>query len=109
MIEDKIRGLLGIAKKSGNLVSGELATKQAVQQGEACLVIVTKDASGNTKKLFGNKCEFYEVPLITAFEKITLGNAIGCEERSSAAVIDKGIAEAIIKKSDERRLAYEGL
>ena len=98
MIEEKIKGLLGIAKKSGNLVSGELATKQAVQQGSAYLVIVAADASANTVKLFNDKCNFYNVPLITAFEKVTLGKVIGCDQRSSAAVTDKGIAEAIIKK-----------
>ena len=96
--EKKIRGLLGIAKKSGNLVSGELAVKQAVQQGDACLVIVAGDASANTKKLFNDKCTFYEIPLITAFEKTTLGRAIGCDDRSSAAVTDKGIADAMIGK-----------
>ena len=98
MTEEKIKGLLGIAKKSGNLVSGESMTKQAGQQGDAYLVIVATDASANTVKLFNDKCNFYNVPLITAFEKTALGKAIGCEQRSSAAVTDKGIAEAIIKK-----------
>lgn len=98
MTEDKIKGLLGIAKKSGNLVSGELAVKQAVQQQEAYLVVVAKDASDNTKKLFNDKCTFYEIPIITAFDKDSLGRAIGCDQRSSAAVTDKGIAEAILKK-----------
>lgn len=96
--EAVLKGMLGIAKKSGNLVSGELAVKQAVQQGAAELVIVAADASANTKKLFNDKCTFYDVPVITAFEKTTLGRAIGCEERSSAAVTDKGIADAVISK-----------
>ncbi len=98
MIEEKIKGLLGIAKRSGNLVSGEFAVRQALQQEDACLVIVATDASDNTKKLFSNKCEYYNVPIITAFNKTDLGKAIGCEERSSAAVTDNGIAEAMIKK-----------
>lgn len=101
MTEEKIKGLLGIAKKSGNLVSGELMTKQAVQQGEAFLVIVASDASDNTKKLFDDKCKFYNIPLITAFHKEALGKAIGCDQRSSAAVTDTGLAEAILKKIRE--------
>ena len=51
----KIASLLGLAAKSRNLVSGEYMTETAVKNGSARLVIVSEEASANTKKLFSNK------------------------------------------------------
>ena len=42
--------MLGIAAKSGSVVSGEFSTEKAVKEGRAYLVIVAGDASENTKK-----------------------------------------------------------
>ena len=98
MKQDKISGLLGIAKKSGNVKSGEFAVEQAVKSGEAKLVIVSSDASDNTKKLFNDKCAYYEIPIIEALDKNSLGRALGTDVRSSAAVTDEGLAKAILEK-----------
>jgi ribosomal protein L7Ae-like RNA K-turn-binding protein len=59
------------------------------------LVIVAQDASANTKKLFYDKCTFYQVPVRQYGEKSVLGRAIGKEERSSLAVCDAGLAKAV--------------
>ena len=45
----KSLGTLGLAMKSGNVVSGEFLTEQAIRAGTARLVIVAEDASDNTK------------------------------------------------------------
>lgn len=42
--------LLGLAFRSGNLVSGEFAAREAVRKKTAALIIVANDASDNTKK-----------------------------------------------------------
>ena len=49
---DKVLSLLGLAARGRNLVSGEFSTEKAVKEGKAALVIVSTDASDNTKKLF---------------------------------------------------------
>ena len=49
---NKVLSLLGLAFRSGNLVSGEFATREAVRKKAATLVIVANDASDNTKKMF---------------------------------------------------------
>ena len=108
MKQDKICSLLGIAMKSGNLVSGELPTLNAIRSGEAGLVVVAGDASDNTKKTFTDKCGYYEVPLITCLTKAQLGHAIGKEYRSSAAVLESGLAGSIKKIYNERMDIYEG-
>ena len=48
MHNDPVLSMLGIAAKSGNVVSGEFSTEKAVKTGHAYLVIVSAEASGNT-------------------------------------------------------------
>ena len=62
MKQNKIYSLLGLAMRGRNLVSGEFQTEDAVKKGSAMLVIVAEDVSANTKKLFHDKCSYYEVP-----------------------------------------------
>lgn len=89
--------MLGLAAKGRNVVSGEFQSESAVKDGSAMLVIVAEDASANTKKLFTDKCSYYEVPVYQYGTKETLGRAIGKDFRSSLAVIDAGLADEIIK------------
>ncbi len=98
MKQNKVLSLLGLAMRGRNLVSGEFQTLDAVKNGSAMLVIIAEDASENTKKLFHNKCKFYEVPVREYGLKDELGRAIGKDMRSSLGVCDAGLAEAVIKQ-----------
>lgn len=97
MDQNKVLSLLGLAAKGRNLVSGEFQTESAVKDGSAMLVIVAKDASANTKKLFTDKCSYYEVPVFQYGTKEGLGRAIGKDLRSSLAILNAGLAKTIIK------------
>ena len=97
MKPDKVLSYLGLAMRGRNLVSGEFQTEEAVKSGKAILVIVAEDASENTKKLFRDKCSYYEVPVFSYGTKQSLGRAIGKDQRSSLAVTDAGLAQAIEK------------
>ncbi len=96
-MQNKVYGLLSLAARGRNVVSGEFSTESAVKDGSAVLVIVAEDASDNTKKLFHDKCSFYEIPIYTYGTKEELGHAMGKEERSSLALVDEGLARAIEK------------
>ncbi len=93
--QNKIFSLLGLATKSGNVVSGEFATEKAVKSCKAFQVIVSSDASENTQKKFTNMCKFYEVPIAIYGTKEELGHAMGKEMRSSLAITDAGFAKTI--------------
>ena len=95
------RQLLGLAFRSGNLVSGEFAAREAVRKKTAALIIVANDASDNTKKMFENQCKHYQVPFYCWGLKEELGHAIGKEFRASIAVTDQGFAEALLKQLDK--------
>ncbi len=89
--------MLGIAKaKSGSVVSGEFSTEKAVKEGRAYLVIVAGDSSDNTKKMFSNMTDFYEVPMYIYSDKETLGHFIGkgipciaCSDKRRAGPFDR--------------------
>lgn len=98
MKQDKVLSMLGIAAKSGNVASGEFSTEKAVKDGKANLVIVASDASDNTKKMFRNMTDFYEVPMYLYADKETLGHFIGKEFRASLAVTNEGLAHSIEEK-----------
>ena len=96
-MNDKILSYLGLAMKSGNVVSGEFMTENAVKSGKSFLVILASDCSDNTKKKFRNMCEFYETPYIEYSDKDMLGKCIGKEFRASLSVNNEGFATSILK------------
>ena len=98
MRQNKVLSLLGLAMRGRNLVSGEFQTLEAVRTGTACLVLIAEDASENTRKLFTDKCSFYEVPIRCFGTKDALGGAVGKDMRSSVGICDEGLAKAVIKQ-----------
>ncbi|MEY8427043.1 ribosomal L7Ae/L30e/S12e/Gadd45 family protein [Lachnospiraceae bacterium 46-15] len=101
MRQNKVLSLVGLATKAGRTVSGEFSTEKAVKSGQAGLVIVSEEASDNTKKKFRNMCTYYKVPLYVFGTKEELGNAMGKEFRASLAVLDEGFGSALKKQLDD--------
>jgi len=95
--EMRVLNLVSLAKKAGRVVSGEFSVSKAVRGGKAHFVIISLDASDNTKKKFKNMCEWYHVPVICLADMERLGHSVGCQNRSSLAVLDPGFAGAILK------------
>lgn len=98
MQQDRILSMLGLAAKAGKVTSGEFSTEKAVKQGTAFLVLVSEEASDNTRKMFRNMCSFYQVPMYIYAPKEALGHAIGKQFRASVAVLDEGFAKSLEKK-----------
>lgn len=95
---NKTLSMLGIAAKSGNVASGEFAAEKMVKTGRAHLVVVSAEASENTKKKFTNMTDFYDVPLCLFGTKEELGKAIGKDYRAVLAVTDENLANAVREK-----------
>ena len=95
---DRVLSMLGIAAKAGKVVSGEFATENAVKAAKAFLVVIAADASENTAKKFRDMTDFYRVPLVVYGTKESLGGCIGKDYRSSLAVTDEKLAEAVRNK-----------
>ena len=98
---DKVLSLLGICRKAGKLASGEFQTEAAVKGGKAFLVVLSEDASANTKNKFHNMAKNYKVPVLEYSEKEKLGHSIGKELRSTAAVLDEGLAKDVLSAAKD--------
>ena len=107
-MRNRVFQMLGIAAKSGNVVSGEFSTEKAVKTGHAYLVIVSEEASANTNKMFTNMTDFYEVPMYVFGTKEELGRCIGKEFRASLAITDENLADAVEKKLKSVKLNNGG-
>ena len=96
----KILNLLGLATKAGKIASGEFAAEKAVKSGKAHLVIVSEEASDNTRKMFQNMCTYYKVPIYFFGKKEELGHAMRKEMRASLALLDAGFSKALVKQME---------
>ena len=97
----KVWALVSLARQAGKAASGEFMAEKAVKSGKARLVVVSVEASDNTKKMFTNMCTYYKVPICYFGGKGELGHAMGKEERASLAIVDEGFAKAIVKQMNK--------
>ena len=93
---------LGMAARAGRLASGDETVLRAIRSGKAKLVVVAADASDKAKKKYGDKCRAYGVRRVEAFDRRTLGTAIGKAERVVAAVLDAGLAALVADRLGEQ-------
>ena len=91
--KEKLLGTLGLCQRAGKLKSGEFAVLEAIRKKTAVMVIVSNDASDNTKKEFSD----YKVPIYFYGTMDELGHAIGKDVRTSLAITDAGFAKTLIK------------
>ena len=99
--KNKVFSLIGLATRARRVVSGEFSTEKSVKSGRSHMVIVSEEASDNTKKMFENSCAYYKVPVYQFGMKEELGHAMGKEMRASLAVLDSGFAKALREKLDD--------
>ncbi|SHJ44403.1 L7Ae/L30e/S12e/Gadd45 family ribosomal protein [Tepidibacter formicigenes] len=94
-MKNKILSLLGLALKSGNLVSGDDTTLKELKKNKIKLVVIAQDASDNTKKLFIDKSRFRNVEYALFATKEELGKSIGKSSRAVIGIKDKNFANKI--------------
>ena len=93
--KNKVFSLIGLATRARRVVSGEFSTEKSVKSGRSHMVIVSEEASDNTKKMFTNMCTHYKVPIYLFGTKEELGHAMGQEFRASLSVEDAGFAKSL--------------
>lgn len=99
-MDSKIKGLLTLAAKSGNIVSGEETCINYLKKDSIYLIIIAEDASENTKKKFNDKASYRNVPIRFWKDKEELGNTIGKTFRTTVGVLDEGFALKILEYLD---------
>lgn len=97
MKNNRVLSFLGLASRARKIISGEELVIKGIQNGRISLVIITIDASENTKKKISDKCTYYDVPYKIIFERDELGQSIGKFSRVVVGVTDNGISKQLMK------------
>ncbi len=102
MEQDKSLGLLAISRKGGNLALGEEAVGAAARAGRARLVLLAGDAGPHTVRRAKSFVAGTSQLLLTlAYDKDTLGDALGITSCAVAAITDVRLAQAFVKTLGE--------
>ena len=99
--QDKVLSLLGLAQKAGKIAGGETQVLESIRDGTAMCVVIAKDASDTSRKMYMDKCKYYEVPFVYYADRETLGRAVGKDLRSALAIKDEGLCRALKKAAPE--------
>ena len=97
MNESALKNILGLAQRAQRLVSGNFQVTDAINSGKVKLLILTTDASPSTAKDFEKLAAEKDFPIARALTKESLGQCLGKEMRSVAAVTDNGFKNSIEK------------
>jgi len=89
---NKVYSLLGLAYRARKLITGEELVVKGIQSGQIMSVVLSNDASENTRKKIIDKCTTYKVPYYIYFDRYTLGHAIGKHARVVIGVTDRGFS-----------------
>ncbi len=100
---DKMLSFLGLTRKSGQLLLGYNKNEEAIKTKKVSLLIVSKDASENTKDKFKGYCEKYKVPLIEDFTPDELGYALGYEGIAVVGITNKNMSKKLLHIYDSSK------
>ena len=107
-LSKRAASLLSLASRAGKIASGEESVEKSLQSGTCELIIISSEASHNTKRKFENKCYFYgkETVVCGSVEEISM--AIGKKTRVVVSVNDLGFAK-LLKKCFEESSTSKGV
>ena len=98
MIDNKVYGLLGLARRAGKISFGTESSIETIQKGKAKLVIVTTDSSDRTKNNFEELSKKFNVEFRIFGTIENLSKSIGQNNKAVIVIKDKNFSNEIVKK-----------
>ena len=95
MNQEKLKGLIGLARRAGQLSLGTDTVLKQLKGGRCAVVLLDEAAAPNTRKHLAEAADFMQVPLFTVPEGL-MDLATGQSGRIAAAVSRGGLADQII-------------
>ena len=99
MIDNKVYGLLGLARRAGKISFGTESSIETIQKGKAKLVIVTTDSSDRTKNNFEELSKKFNVEFRIFGTIENLSKSIGQNNKAVIVIKDKNFSNEIVKKN----------
>ena len=99
-MQSKAERLIGLATRAGKVITGLELCEKAVKNNKAKLVILTKETSDNSKKIFSES----GIDIIYLDSKEILGKCTGKEIRSVAVITDENFSTAVLKAYNDKEI-----
>jgi ribosomal protein L7Ae-like RNA K-turn-binding protein len=87
--------LLGLAARAGAVAAGTERVREAARAGRLRYVIVARDAAANARSKMMPLLAARGVPVVEAFDRAGLGDAVGKASLSAAGLTDASFAARI--------------
>jgi ribosomal protein L7Ae-like RNA K-turn-binding protein len=102
-MNERLKGMIGLAVNAGKTLSGTFAVEGAVKRGKARLVIIDGRVSKNTLKQFELLCDRHGTKYIVLEDSGVLETLLRRDNRTVMAITDGNFASAIqeICKKDQ--------
>ncbi|MCL4425589.1 MAG: L7Ae/L30e/S12e/Gadd45 family ribosomal protein [Firmicutes bacterium] len=94
-MEDKVRNLLGLAKKAGRLVLGTERVKRALEDKTVKLLIIANDAGVHSRWEAGVLADRNSIPYVYLSNKVELGLIFGQATIALAGITDDNMVREI--------------
>lgn len=97
MINNKICGLLGLARRAGKLSFGTESCIQEIEKNKIKLIIIAINAAERTKMNFKNICNNKKIPIFEILNIDEISKAIGQSNKAVVGIKDINFSKEIIK------------
>lgn len=97
---NKAERLIGLATRAGKVITGLELCEKAVKSNKAKLIILTKETSDNSKKMFIDS----GIDIVYLESRDVLGKCTGKETRSVAVITDKNFSSAVLKAYNDKEV-----
>ncbi|MFO7764809.1 MAG: DUF448 domain-containing protein [Pelovirga sp.] len=107
-LQQRITGLIRMARKSGQVITGSNQVLEVMKgKSPPSVIVVAVDISAGMGERIENAADRHKITLARMYDKVSLGQLIGKEERSVVAVINGPLAEALKSELDRYELVRE--
>ena len=97
MINNKVCGLLGLARRAGKVCFGTEACIQEIEKSRIKLILIATDAAERTKMNFRNICNDKNVPIYEILNMDEISKAIGQSNKAVVGIKDINFSKEIVK------------
>ncbi|KAJ51566.1 ribosomal protein L7Ae-like RNA K-turn-binding protein [Clostridium tetanomorphum] len=102
-MKNKFISFLGIVKKAGKCIEGYNKCEEALRKDKCYLVIVSKEASQNTKEKFSRMALNRNIPVISECNGEDLCQILGRDRINIVGVSDMSMAEKLLELWEDKK------
>lgn len=94
--------LMGFAQKAGKLAGGDAAVENFLEKDRLALLILSDELSEQRREYWQQQAKLHEIESIKLnATKLEMGLAVGMSPRGIIGIMDRNMAEAIMKKMQD--------